>query len=331
MSATTRERKLFPWLGAALAFALIALCVHISCAPNDGGTTFSSGSSTAISTVEFDSIVESAVSASNSAMNDVERVSSFAFVPPSRGLFITSAYAAACGIGRFSPAIGSANCAGTVNDSTVTSVLSGCTAGPANEVTLTGTVTLVFDSAATCNTWVSGSSFPGSGTVTRTTSGFIRQNASGIKVTTDSGAHVNYLSETVGGGIVTTFGVSSRTIQISGLHRTRTLADGSAGFDHSVRTSEALVVTGVKASGTRKIVSGAIRVDHNKLKFTATTAFSNVTWSSTCCYPTGGTVSLTLSGALSGTVSGVFSGSCGQVSVTDTTGATHAAQLFACE
>lgn len=320
------------FLTAVFLLLPLALSSYSSCAPNDGQTMLGSSSSSSSDSTELDATVESAVGAANSALNDVEKVSSYAFSAPSRGSLIESAYAAGCGTSRFSPAIGTANCAGTENDRTVTASFAGCTAGPGNEVTLTGAVTLAFDSAATCNTWISGSAFPGSGSVTRTMSSFARQNASGIKVTTDSNTHVNYLSESVGGGVVTTFGVSNRTIQISGLHRARTLADGSAGFDHSVRTTEALLVSGTKAGGTRKIASGAVRVDHNKLNYSATTSFSNVTWSSTCCYPTGGTLTLLLSGSLSGAATANFNtGTCGRVSVIDVKGKASEAQLFSCE
>lgn len=331
MSAQNLPRGAGFFLGAVFSLLPLGMGLYSSCAPNDGGTIFSSGSSSSGS-AELDGAVESAVSAANAALNDVEKVSSYVFNAPSPGIFVESAYAAACGTSRFSPAIGTANCTGTENDRTVTASFSGCTAGPGNELTLTGTVKLAFDSAATCNTWVSGSSFPGGGSVTRTTSSFVRQNASGIKVTTDSNTHTNYLSESVGGGVVTTFGVSDRTIQISGLHRTRTLADGTAGFDHSVRTTQALVASGTKAGGTRKIASGAVQVDHNTLKYSATTSFVNVTWSSTCCYPTAGTLTLSLSGSLSGTATAnLGTGICGRVSITDASGKTSEAQFFACE
>jgi hypothetical protein len=100
------------------------------------------------------------------------------------------------------------------------------------------------------------------------------------------------------GGIQTTCGTggcaSSRTLVINGSHLTGTVTiDGASStiWDHTV--SGDLAVTG---AGADRSVSGSVTVQHNILKYTATTTFSSVSYGEPlCCFPTAGSVSTTFS------------------------------------
>ena len=259
-------------------------------------------------------VADSAVSSLNGALNDSEQSASYARNRPAFEL-IPSAYAASCGLSRFSPIVGS-SCSGTVANKTVTSDFSGCTAGRSDEFSLRGQVSLSFDSASTCDTWLAGSGLPTSGFVTRTTSNFQRTNPNGSVVTVTSASHTNYAGTTLGGGVTTTFGVGSRTVTIAGLRRVRTSADGASVFDHSVTTTTPIVITGTRSSGNRTVQSGAIRVDHNLARFSSATSISGLSWNTSCCHPIAGTLSFSLLGSSSGSITVDYAtGSCGEANI----------------
>ncbi|MEI6080321.1 MAG: hypothetical protein WCQ53_06780, partial [bacterium] len=60
----------------------------------------------------------------------------------------------------------------------------------------------------------------------------------------------------------------------------------------------------------RKIISGTIIVDHNTAMFTTTMTFSNVTYTNGCCYPTGGTVTISVTGSRTEKDTLTFSSTC---------------------
>jgi hypothetical protein len=63
---------------------------------------------------------------------------------------------------------------------------------------------------------------------------------------------------------------------------------------------------------------------HNLAKYTATNSFNSVTWSSsTCCYPTSGSVTTTFTGAKSGTGTMTFTSTCGAATYVDSTGSSN--------
>lgn len=283
-------------------------------------------------------MAESAVSSLNSALNDSEQSSSYALARPASPVItesfqlIPQAWAASCDLSRFSPAIGSANCNGTVDGKTVTSTFNSCTVGSQNQWALTGLVTLSFDNASTCDAWIKGIGFPTSGSLTRTTSNFLRTNPNGSYVTTVSDASNNYAGKVISGGVKTSFLPDSRSVEILGLHRERRTAFGQLVFDHSVYTTSPIVVSGSRLAGNRQVQSGTIRVDHNLAKFSNTASFAGIKWSASCCHPVDGTVNFTLSGSKSGTVKVDFNtGTCGTAKLTNNAGVQTQVEMSACE
>ena len=133
---------------------------------------------------------------------------------------------------------------------------------------------------------------------------------------------------------ITNSGGISNSIAINGLHRILKGPKGTVWFDHSIRTSQNLVIGGNRLQGDRTINAGAIDVFHNLGKYTATTTFSSATpvvWgNSGCCYPTSGTVSTVFSNK-TGTATLTFSTVCGVASMTDTIGGTTSVIMSPCD
>lgn len=317
--------------GNELALAALATTILVltGCAPD---------ASEEIGETESDAqVVESAAGAAGAALNDSEQNASFArSTTPLRQLgnwLLAPAYADSCGLSRFTPSIGSSSCAGYQDGKTVLSTFDGCSGWRGDEFTFTGTITLSFDAATTCDEWINGGSLPTSGSVTRTTDGLVRTNPNGSKVTSDSNSHTNYGSETVAGGVKTSFQADGiRTVDILGVHRVRVSPKGRTVFDHSVRTASPLTVTGTLAAKNRRVTSGAVKVDHNLAKFTSVATMTGLEWDSTCCHPIGGLINVERNGSRTGTITVDFNtGTCGQVQVTRSGGESETVQLSACE
>lgn len=289
-------------------------------------------------------LVESAVSSVNNALNDAEQVSSYAqhrLTPMQKfsDFLIPSAWAASCGVSRFSPLFGSASCRGTANNATVTATFNGCTAGQSGEFALSGSEQLTFDSATTCDTWISGN-IPTSGSVTRTSTDFTQRNSDGSKVFLTSADHTNYLGTSISGGTRTAFSSNGRSVTILGLHRIHVYPGNVKGYDHSIYTLDSILATGLKANGSRRIESGTVRVDNNANKFSSTMSLAGLAWSTQCCHPVSGTINFTVNAtdptshkAVSSDFTATFNaGKCGQISLGNaTTGAITTLQLAACD
>lgn len=275
-------------------------------------------------------VADSAVSSLNGALNDSEQSNSYALQNHGFSL-IQSAYASACGLSRFSPSVGS-NCNGTAGDDTVIANFANCTAGRSDEYELGGQVTLIFDGNSTCNTWLAGASLPTSGSVTRTTANFVRTNPNRSVVSVSSASHANYNGATVGGGVTTSFGAGSRTVNILGLHRIRTSARGATVYDHSVVSTAPIVVTGTRMGNNRVVSSGTIRVDHNLAKFSSTASVAGLAWNASCCHPISGTLTFALSGSSSGSIVVDFNtGTCGEATIAKDGSSLGTVDLTTCE
>jgi len=165
-------------------------------------------------------------------------------------------------------------------------------------------------------------------TVTRTLTDYYSQQTSGRKIleytstgTVDSVAiGIADLTDyegmvRSGGSVLTITGAASRSLSISGVHRRVVQAAGTFGFWHTIYTSSPVLMT-VNA-GTSTLASGTVVVQHNRVEKTATTDLSGVTFSSTCCYPTQGTVTTTVTSADASpvTLTSVFSPVCGAMTL----------------
>lgn len=110
--------------------------------------------------------------------------------------------------------------------------------------------------------------------------------------------------------------VSSRCYQIeaNGLHTTFKGPKGRTWFEH-ILTSD-VSFTGSRENNDRTM-AGTATVWHELSQYKAVNTFNNVLWgSSSCCYPTSGTISTTLTGSLSDTLTMTFSATCGEASLT---------------
>ncbi len=236
--------------------------------------------------------------------------------------------------GANSPLIGCAfanvrsSCTGAVRTITWAGCYIGTTA-------MSGGWTETFNSATACTNFTSSGGLASNGdAVTRTTSSSQANFLTGITLGTDSSGGTAWDGTVINSnGVVVTQGAgSSRTVTIDGIHRVLKGPMGVKWFDHFIAGS--LTVTGKRSSGNRTVSAGTINVYHNLLKYTASNSFSGVAWgSSTCCYPTSGTITATLTGSVTGTATLDFSPgatTCGNASYTNTTGTTSTVTLTHC-
>lgn len=214
-------------------------------------------------------------------------------------------------------------CSGNV--STIT--WGGCSIGTA---TMTGGWTETW-SAGFCANGASPGALTNGTSVTRTSASDVLTFASGAKITTSTTAHSAYDGTSIPGtGVTVSNAGGTRTIVINGIHKIMTGPLGRSWFDHSI-TSTGLTVTGTRAGGNR-VVSGTSTLFHNLAQYKAAHTFNNVTWgSSSCCYPTSGSISSTLSGSRTGSISLAFSTTCGQATFTDADSSASTVTLTQCQ
>jgi hypothetical protein len=220
--------------------------------------------------------------------------------------------------------------------STVATVTWGsCTIGT---VTMTGGWTETYSSNAVCTAGNLATGTNGD-YVDRASTSQVATLVSGITVTTDTQGGTAYDGVAVpAGAIRTTKGASSRTIvsnpTTSAVHRVLKGPLGTTWFDYYVFPN--LTVTGTRALSTRT-ATGTVTIKHNRALYSASHSFPTtpagdvVTWgSSSCCYPTSGKITSTLSGAVSGTTTLTFSATCGAATFVDTDGASSSLTLTRC-
>jgi hypothetical protein len=109
-----------------------------------------------------------------------------------------------------------------------------------------------------------------------------------------------------------------REIAILGAHYTGKAS--SADWDHTVSTDTPIIEQG--HGGSRQIISGTIRVQHNQAKMTSITTIKDpLTHTAGCCYPTGGSITTTYTGGkLDGkTETMSFTPTCGEVKLANET------------
>lgn len=207
-------------------------------------------------------------------------------------------------------------CGATGNPARMTINWNLCTFSTTNgNSILSGGSSLLFSSDATCADALLG--IPTSGNLIKTypkgtpTFGSKVLRADQTQVLTHSESQATYKSVLVGGGLTVVFGASSRTVQISGLHREYLNADGARIFQQTILTAwPHLNMTGSRAAGTRAL-SGSLTVYHNSLLTTAEISLNVVRWASPACnFPTSGTLSMSFTDAVVGNAIVTFTG-CG--------------------
>ena len=94
----------------------------------------------------------------------------------------------------------------------------------------------------------------------------------------------------------------TRTITVHGLRRILRGSSGTTWFDHSLKTTTDIDITGTRAAGTREIQQGVLVIYHNRAHYTATNTFSTsnkVKWGDpNCCYPTTGRITTVFTGTI---------------------------------
>lgn len=128
--------------------------------------------------------------------------------------------------------------------------------------------------------------------------------------------------------------VSATSLVIGGSHLTGTVTINGTStkiWDHTVSTGAAgLTITG---TGTGRVVTGSVTVQHNLAKYTATTTFDNVGYGdAACCFPTSGGVSTTFeNGPDTGKTETLsFTRLCGEATLTTVSGETESLTLQHC-
>lgn len=168
--------------------------------------------------------------------------------------------------------------------------------------TLTGGWTETWSTPSDCTS----SRLTQSATVTRSSTGATVTFPRGRKIVTDTSGGTTYEGTSIPSGSIITerTGTSTRTISMTptnaAIHQVGTGRLGTKLFDYFVRPS--ITVTGAKnassigMTGSRSM-TGTVTIIHNLAKYTATNTFNTVTWGSTsCCYPTSGSITATYSG-----------------------------------
>jgi hypothetical protein len=125
---------------------------------------------------------------------------------------------------------------------------------------------------------------------------------------------------------------SDGTLVINGSHLTGTVTTAAGRsatlWDHTVTGTLAVVGT-----GTGRVVSGAVTVEHNLVQRTASTVFSGVTYGDAlCCFPTAGSVATTMqNGRRAGKTETLsFGSTCGEATLTTFGGSTVPLTLEHC-
>lgn len=206
-------------------------------------------------------------------------------------LLFPSAYAATCS--RALVHNGGGQCVRNVN----------CEVGP---YSWSGSAQLDFANGASC-------SFSGIGDYFVREVEFTRTGPKGSLFTT-SNPHTTFEGNSVGGGVRVERTATGFEMDILGQSKVLTSSRRGIIFDVSAVTTAPLQLSQLARNG-RNISNGTLEIYHNRAQFKAVHTFNNLQWNSSCCYPIGGSISVTLSGSriANGTVT--FNG-CGVVETT---------------
>lgn len=238
--------------------------------------------------------IESALNSVSGASDDASNESVIASVKNKWNiseLLFPSAWAASCS--RSLQNSGGGLCVRNVN----------CEVGPYN---WSGSVQLDFANGSTC-------SFSGVGDYFVREVEFTRSGPRGSLFTT-SNSRTNYEGNSISGGIRIEKTLGGFEMDILGQSKVLTSNRIGTVFDVSVVTPVPLEMNQLARNG-RRISSGTLDIYHNRAQFKASHTFNNVEWSANCCYPTSGSISVTLSGSRTASGTVTFNG-CGNVTTT---------------
>ena len=150
----------------------------------------------------------------------------------------------------------------------------------------------------------------------------------GGQLDVSSDDHEDYRGNTIGGGAVLTNTAAGHSLEILGKHKVFT-RNGNIRRDRSIRTTEPLEISGGLRRSVRQVNNGQLEIIHNLAEFTATYTAEDVVWSSSCCHPVSGSLSVEYTGSVEGTASITFN-SCGQAEI-ERNGETSNVEFTYCE
>jgi hypothetical protein len=196
-------------------------------------------------------------------------------------------------------------------------VYSSCSVGA---LTLSGTVSLSFtDSSCLMNST--------NDVVTRTYD-YTISGPRGGALRLFSSAATDYRGNSISGGGRLTKTTTGWNVEVLGKNKTLTI-NSSIILNHSIKTLSPVSVTGSLARSSRVLDGGQIEVNHNLTSVTNVITPSNLTYSSGCCHPVSGSLSMSYSGSKSGTATVTYN-SCGSATITDA-GTTSELSMTYCE
>lgn len=124
----------------------------------------------------------------------------------------------------------------------------------------------------------------------------------------------DYKGDTYGGGEVLSKTMGGWTVDILGRHKSFVSRRGREAYNVSLRTLQAYTITGSLSRSSRLVNGGQIEVNHNLAGLTALIEPNQVQWSSSCCHPVSGSLTITYSGSRTGSASIEFLG-CGAAQI----------------
>jgi hypothetical protein len=151
-------------------------------------------------------------------------------------------------------------------------------------------------------------------TVTRTYDLTLSGPHGGV-ATVSSASASDYRGTNYGGGGVLTKTASGYSVDVLGKHIALNFRSIPL-YSVSIRTLSTLQLTGTLSRASRVWSSGQLEVNHNLAGFTAVFQPSNLQWTSGCCYPVSGSLSVQYSGSRTGSATVTFNG-CGTANYSD--------------
>lgn len=208
----------------------------------------------------------------------------------------------------------------TCLDGVKSKTYSGCSIGLTAQ-TFSGIVELTYSDTANCDITAESDSLTRTFDYTRTT-------ALGAKIRVFSTTHTDFEGNTYGGGGKLTKVPAGYELDILGKHKTRTGFAGKERLDISIRTTAPISFNKL-ARNERVVDGGAIVVAHNLANYKVTLEPSALAYTSSCCYPTSGTITATYDGVIDGSGVVTFNG-CGEATVSRD-GVDHSITFNSCE
>ena len=150
----------------------------------------------------------------------------------------------------------------------------------------------------------------------------------GGQMTVSSAEHSNYSDIRVGGGAEITKTNLGWDLDILGKHKVFT-RNGRVRMDKSIQTLSPLEISGGLRRSQRQVNNGQLQVHHNLAEFTALYTAQDLRWSSSCCHPVSGTLTVEYTGSRTGSATVEF-GSCGTAEL-EKDGEIHDVQFSYCE